>query len=180
MSVLSFIQLAGLSLRQRASSFSEYLGDYRNGMGERTEQSPSYGKTAAGGYLLGAGPDDPELLTRKGERLLRAADVVLYDNLVSPEVLSLCRRSCQQIYVGKRAGQHAMPQAQINQLLVEYGKLSATANKVIVRLKGGDPTIFGRVTEEATALEQAGLQFAVVPGITSACAAAIPTRSTLG
>lgn len=171
MSVLSFIQLAGLSLRQRASSFSEYLGDYRNGMGERTEQSPSYGKTAAGVYLLGAGPGDPELLTRKGERLLRAADVVLYDNLVSPEVLSLCRRSCQQIYVGKRAGQHAMPQAQINQLLVEYGKLSATANKVIVRLKGGDPTIFGRVTEEATALEQAGLQFAVVPGITSACAA---------
>lgn len=167
MSVLSFIQQAGLSLRQRGSIFGGQLG----GIAQQNTRNISHGGTLAGVYLLGAGPGDPELLTRKGERLLRAADVVLYDNLVSPAVLRLCRRSCQQIYVGKRAGHHAMPQAQINQLLVEYGKLSVTASKVIVRLKGGDPTIFARVTEEAAALEQAGLRFAIVPGVTSACAA---------
>lgn len=173
MSVLSFFQQAGLNLRQFGSSFGTNLGDYIAGTGatRRTVPLPASGETIPGVYLLGAGPGDPELLTRKGERLLRAADVVLYDNLVSPQVLALCRRSCQQIYVGKRAGQHAMPQAQINQLLVEYGRLSVTADKVIVRLKGGDPTIFGRVSEEAEALEQAGLRFAIVPGITSACAA---------
>ena len=176
MSVLSFLHQASLSLRQLSSQFGESLGQrFHADMGRiRSDQQihfPQAGATKSGVYLLGAGPGDPELLTRKGERLLRAADVVLYDNLVSPEVLALCRRSCQRIYVGKRAGQHAMAQTQINQLLVEYGKLSVSARKVVVRLKGGDPAIFGRVTEEAAALEQADIPFAIVPGITSACAA---------
>jgi len=172
MSVLSFLQQASVSLRQFGQSLGHnFSGSAGNIWRERQTAAPSGGYTRAGVYLLGAGPGDPELLTRKGERLLRAADVVLYDNLVSPAVLALCRRNCQQIYVGKRAGQHAMTQPQINHLLVEYGKLSVTAHKVVVRLKGGDPAIFGRVTEEAAALEQAGIPFAIVPGITSACAA---------
>lgn len=168
MSVLSFIQQAGLGLRQFGSSIGHST---RQGALQDTSFDRTGRATAPGVYLLGAGPGDPELLTRKGERLLRDADIVLYDNLVSGAVLALCRRQCLQIYVGKRAGLHAMPQAQINQLLVEYGKRSVAANQVIVRLKGGDPTIFGRVSEEAAALEQAGLPFAIVPGITSACAA---------
>lgn len=128
-------------------------------------------RSHAGVYLLGAGPGDAELLTRKAERVLRDADVVLYDNLVSSDVLALCRRSCQQVYVGKRAGQHAMSQAEINHLLVQYGQFSQSKQQVVVRLKGGDPAMFGRVHEEAQALQQAGIPYAIVPGITSASAA---------
>lgn len=165
MSVLNFFQQAGLSLR------GINLRSFGDSTAGATVSSANKRRTPAGVYLLGAGPGDAELLTRKGERLLRDADVVLYDNLVSADVLALCRRGCQQIYVGKRAGQHAMNQSQINQLLVEYGRQSVDAGHVVVRLKGGDPAIFGRVSEEAAALTKAGLRFAVVPGITSACAA---------
>lgn len=180
MSVLSLFQQASVSLRQLGQLFGQSLGHHFSGNSsemrsrirlEKPTKANNGGDTRAGVYLLGAGPGDPELLTRKGERLLCAADVVLYDNLVSPQILALCQRRCQQIYVGKRAGQHAMTQPQINQLLVEYGKTSVSAHKVVVRLKGGDPAIFGRVTEEAAALEHAGIPFAIVPGITSACAA---------
>lgn len=130
-------------------------------------------RSHAGVYLLGAGPGDAELLTRKAERILRDADVVLYDNLVSAEVLALLPRQCQRVYVGKRAGQHALTQPEINARLVHYGRLigSSPQVSVVVRLKGGDPAIFGRVTEEAEALTQAGIAFAVVPGITTASAA---------
>lgn len=128
-------------------------------------------RSHAGVYLLGAGPGDAELLTRKAERVLRDADVVLYDNLVSSDVLALCRRSCQRVYVGKRAGQHAMSQTEINQLLVQYGQLSQSKQQVVVRLKGGDPAMFGRVHEEAQALQHADIPYAIVPGITSASAA---------
>ncbi|WP_337881033.1 uroporphyrinogen-III C-methyltransferase [Rheinheimera sp.] len=124
-------------------------------------------EAAKGVYLIGTGPGDPELLTVKAERLLRQADVVLYDALIPTPLLGLLPRRCRQIYVGKRAGQHALKQTEINRLLVEYGRLGG----VVLRLKGGDPSIFGRVSEEAVALEQAGLSFAIVPGVTSACAA---------
>ncbi len=179
MSVAGFFQAAGFSLRQIGSLLGfNTIGLNASGLGSgglagnnQLNLAQPGGDTAAGVYLIGAGPGDAELLTRKGERVLRAADVVLYDNLVSAGVLALCRRSCQRIYVGKRAGQHAMAQSQINQLLVEYGQHSVSAGKVVVRLKGGDPAIFGRVSEEAAALAQAGLPFAIVPGITSASAA---------
>lgn len=117
--------------------------------------------------LIGAGPGDPELLTVKALRLLQQADVLLFDSLVSAELLAIAPRRCKKVFVGKRAGRHAMPQQDINQLLVKYGQQGG----LVVRLKGGDPAIFGRVSEEAAALQQAGIAFAIVPGVTSACAA---------
>jgi uroporphyrinogen III methyltransferase/synthase len=117
-------------------------------------------------YLVGAGPGDPGLLTVRGMRLLERAQVVVYDYLANPRLLSYCPQA-ERIYVGKKAAQHSMTQKQINALLVEKGK----AGKHVVRLKGGDPFVFGRGGEECEALAAAGLRFEVVPGITAAIAA---------
>jgi len=126
-------------------------------------------------YLVGAGPGDPDLLTVKAVRLLRSADIVLHDALVSESILEIARSNAQLIDVGKRAGEKRLTQEAINRLLVD---LAGCAN-VIVRLKGGDPSVFGRAAEEMSALRQAGIEFEVVPGITAAVAAAAQAQISL-
>ena len=117
-------------------------------------------------YLVGAGPGDPGLLTLKGRACLEGADVVIYDYLCNPALLKWAPDSSQKIYVGKKAGSHALSQEDINALLVEQTR----TGKIVVRLKGGDPFLFGRGGEEAEALAEASCPFEVVPGVTSAIA----------
>ncbi len=117
-------------------------------------------------YLVGAGPGDPGLFTIKGKQCLEKADVVVYDRLVSPGILKYARDGAELIYVGKASSDHTLPQQEINRLLVE----KAQEGKTVVRLKGGDPFVFGRGGEEALYLKENGVRFEVVPGITSAVA----------
>lgn len=126
-------------------------------------------------WLVGAGPGDPELLTRKAERLIVAASVVFYDALVGKGVIELVRAGTRLVPVGKRSGRHSKDQKTIDKLIVE----AALAGERVVRLKGGDPAIFGRATEELEACRAAGVAVAICPGITAASAAAAGIGASL-
>jgi uroporphyrinogen III methyltransferase/synthase len=117
-------------------------------------------------FLVGAGPGDPGLITVKGLELLGQADVIIYDYLANPSLLQAAKAGAELIFVGKKVNHHTMSQAQINTLLIEH----AQAGKSVVRLKGGDPFVFGRGGEEAQVLHAAGINFEIVPGVTSAIA----------
>ncbi len=119
-------------------------------------------------YLVGGGPGDPGLITVKGLELVKRADIIIYDRLVSEEIINQASGDAELIYVGKRTGSHAFKQDEINELLVK--KATEGPDKVIVRLKGGDPLVFGRGGEEIRALKKVGLDFELVPGVTSAIA----------
>jgi uroporphyrin-III C-methyltransferase len=126
-------------------------------------------------YLIGAGPGDPELLTLKAARLLRGANVVLHDSLVSREVLAMASPDAIVVDVGKRCGRKLLTQEEINALLASY----AASHETVVRLKGGDPSVFGRAGEELEALRDANVDHEVVPGVTAAFAAAAATGISL-
>ena len=137
------------------------------------EQTIKYDSSAGAGRvtLVGAGPGAVDLITLRGQRALAAADVVVYDDLANVELLELCPESTRRIYVGKRAGLHLVPQDRISAILVE----EARQGRAVVRLKGGDPLIFGRGGEELQALAEAGIPYEIVPGITAAMAAGAGT-----
>jgi uroporphyrin-III C-methyltransferase len=128
-------------------------------------------------YLVGAGPGAADLLTLRAAAALRAAQVVLHDDLVPQEILDLCPPSAQVINVGKRCGRRGRSQEQINALMVWHAR--ETQNQTIVRLKSGDPAVFGRLGEELDALRRAGVEFEIIPGVTAASAAAASAKITL-
>lgn len=137
-------------------------------MGQGCVESVPIPRTTGTVHLIGAGSGDPELLTLKAWRVMQRADVVLYDSLVSEDVLDMCVNTAEKIFVGKRRANHALPQENINELLVMH----ALAGKTVVRLKGGDPFIFGRGGEELQEVVRHGIYFESIPGITAASAAA--------
>lgn len=162
--------LSTLSFKAIMHSFlSPLLGYFEMNRATATKRRRSAACGNGNVFLIGAGPGSPELLTMQAARLLAKADVILVDWLVNPEIHELFSPRAEVIFVGKRCNQHSISQQEICELLVRYGQ---TRNNV-VRLKGGDPSIFGRLNEETQALEAAGIPFAIVPGVSAGngCAA---------
>lgn len=165
-------KVLGSGLGDYASLDSDAVTTRYNAVRQTSERTES-----KGGYvhIVGAGPGDPDLLTVGALRVMHSADVVIYDRLVSEEVLSLCRREAEYIYVGKIPGGVSTRQEEINRIMVEKAQSGAT----VVRLKSGDPLVFGRAEEEFAALDSAGIDFSIHPGITAATAAAASLRHSL-
>jgi len=154
----------------RLNSDFNFLNGFKNLLFKFNSKNINENKKSQGQvFLIGAGPGDPELLTIKAYRLIQEADIVFYDSLITDEMLQLIPKKTQKVFVGKRCGKHSIKQDSICDLLVKEG----LSGKNIVRLKGGDPSIFGRLAEEADALKNNNIKFAIVPGITAAsgCAA---------
>jgi uroporphyrin-III C-methyltransferase len=148
----------------------------RRAFGGSADFAPAGGHmTPSTVHIVGAGPGDPELLTLKAHALLRRAEVVLHDELVAPAIIALAAKRAQIINVGKRCGEKKITQAQINRLMIDAARRSL----VVVRLKSGDPGIFGRLAEEIAALETAGISYQVVPGVTAGIAAAASIGASL-
>jgi uroporphyrin-III C-methyltransferase/precorrin-2 dehydrogenase/sirohydrochlorin ferrochelatase len=154
-------KLLKLDNTQRRSNIIKMLSTFS---GRPSPQKENNGHV----LLVGAGPGDPELLTLKAHRALIEADVIIYDNLVSKEVLSYARRDAEMIFVGKSAGHHSKNQTQINEIITD----EALKGKLTVRLKGGDPMIFGRIAEEISAIKAKNISYEIIPGITAASGAA--------
>ena len=163
MSILANLAAKGLALRPL-----RFFSAYHRGLARKTGQHFTPENFAPGKvYLIGAGPGDPELLTLKAWRLMQQADVILYDWLISPDMIAALPKKAQRVFVGKRCGHHSMTQENISHLMVEF----ALQGKVVVRLKGGDPAIFARAAEECLTLERHQIPFAIVPGVTAASGA---------
>lgn len=126
-------------------------------------------------HIVGAGPGDPELLTLKAHALLRRADVVLHDDLVAPQIIAIAQNTAQILNVGKRCGKKSITQAQINRLMID----AAARGLAVVRLKSGDPAVFGRLAEEISALDAANIPYEIVPGVTAGMAAAASIGASL-
>jgi uroporphyrin-III C-methyltransferase len=157
--------------RLRELCSAESLDDFRESGAAPASDGSGAGKV----YFLGAGPGDPELLTRKAWKILRSAEVVLHDALVPPEILSLAPAEAQIIDAGKRCGKKSVTQEQIHEQLIAQ----ARAGRKVIRLQGGDPLVFGRAGEEMAALGAAGIEFEIVPGVTAASAAAAAAQVSL-
>ncbi len=154
-----------------ADSFTRFLEDKHS----ETADSPVPTRTSPRVFLIGAGPGDPDLLTRKAARLLQSANIVFHDSLVSADILALIPSTAERIDVGKRAGFRLLAQSDINALLVD----AAFKHEIVVRLKGGDPLLFGRAAEEIEALRAAKIEIEVVPGISAAFASAAAAQISL-
>ncbi|MDG1819620.1 MAG: uroporphyrinogen-III C-methyltransferase [Porticoccaceae bacterium] len=151
------------------------LNLFANSAANKASQIETEQKTAGEVFLVGAGPGDPELITVKAMRLLQKADAIVYDRLANPALLEYAQTNCDLIYVGKKKDQHSLPQEQICELLA----ILARCGKNVVRLKGGDPFIFGRGGEEVEHLNEQGISCHIVPGITAAIGCAAATQIPL-